>query len=84
MLCDLNISHSHRPTAVHALALHLLPVPTAGSRLLTVPNVSDKEKYPMKLKGIAICFSMLRAALSGHYVNFGVFHLYGDDALDRS
>jgi exportin-7 len=25
---------------------------------------------------------MLKAALCGNYVNFGVFRLYGDDALD--
>ena len=29
-----------------------------------------------------MCFSMLKAALSGNYVNFGVFRLYGDSALD--
>jgi exportin-7 len=27
---------------------------------------------------------MLKAALSGNYVNFGVFRLYGDMALDDS
>ena len=27
---------------------------------------------------------MLKAALSGGYVNFGVFSLYGDDALNNS
>ena len=27
---------------------------------------------------------MLKAALSGNYVNFGVFRLYGDDALDSA
>ena len=26
---------------------------------------------------------MLKAALSGGYVNFGVLRLYGDDALDN-
>ena len=30
-----------------------------------------------------MCFSMLKAALCGNYVNFGVFHLYGDTALDN-
>lgn len=34
------------------------------------------------LKGISICFSMLKSALCGGYVNFGVFRLYGDTALD--
>ena len=35
------------------------------------------EKY----KGISICLSALKNALSGSYVNFGVFMLYGDSAL---
>lgn len=34
------------------------------------------------MKGVVVCFSMLKAALSGNYVNFGVFRLYGDSALD--
>ena len=42
------------------------------------------QMYPLKLKGISICFSMLKAALCGSYVNFGVFRLYGDDALDNA
>lgn len=42
------------------------------------------QVYALKLKGISICFSMLKAALSGSYVNFGVFRLYGDDALDNA
>lgn len=37
----------------------------------------------MRLKGISICFTMLKAALSGNYVNFGVCKLYGDETLDN-
>ena len=40
--------------------------------------------YPLKLKGISICFSMLKDALCGSYVNFGVFRPYGDEALDNA
>ena len=47
-------------------------------------NVSKDQMYPLKLKGISVCFSMLKAALCGSYVNFGVFRLYGDDALDNA
>ena len=47
-------------------------------------NVPKEQTYAMRLKGISICFSMLKAALSGSYVNFGVFRLYGDDALDNA
>ena len=38
----------------------------------------------IRLKGISICFNMLKMALGGGYVNFGVFRLYGDDALDNA
>ncbi|XP_052225839.1 exportin-7-like [Dreissena polymorpha] len=55
-----------------------------GSRILTIGDPPKDQMYPMKLKGISICFSMLRAALCGNYVNFGVFRLYGDDALDNA
>ncbi|KAI8486150.1 Exportin 7 [Branchiostoma belcheri] len=53
-----------------------------GSRVLTLGEVPKDQIYALKLKGIAICFSMLKAALCGGYVNFGVFRLYGDGALD--
>ncbi|KAL3864345.1 hypothetical protein ACJMK2_006036 [Sinanodonta woodiana] len=55
-----------------------------GSRILTIGEIPKDRIYPMKLKGISICFSMLKAALCGNYVNFGVFQLYGDDALDSA
>lgn len=54
-----------------------------GTRILTV-DVPKAQTYPLKLKGISICFSMLKAALCGSYVNFGVFRLYGDEALDNA
>ncbi|XP_021371890.1 exportin-7-like [Mizuhopecten yessoensis] len=57
---------------------------TYGSRVLSLGDIPKDRTYPMKLKGISICFSMLKAALCGSYVNFGVFRLYGDDALDNA
>ncbi|XP_068625831.1 exportin-7-A [Battus philenor] len=54
-----------------------------GSRILTI-DVSKKQMYAMKLKGISLCFSILKAALCGNYANFGVFRLYGDEALDNA
>ena len=54
-----------------------------GSRILNV-EIQKNQIYNMKVKGISICFSMLKAALCGSYVNFGVFRLYGDDCLDNS
>ncbi|XP_017780137.1 PREDICTED: exportin-7 isoform X3 [Nicrophorus vespilloides] len=54
-----------------------------GNRILNV-EVPKEQTYPLKLKGMSICFSMLKAALCGSYVNFGVFRLYGDEALDNA
>merc|ERR1712080_340529 len=54
-----------------------------GNRILGV-TVAKDQMYPLKLKGISVCFSMLKAALCGSYVNFGVFRLYGDEALDNA
>lgn len=71
---------------------------TYGSRILTLnpstsyptsvlnkfisTNASKDQIYPMKLKGISICFNILKWSLSGGYVNFGVFRLYNDNALN--
>ncbi|XP_040573298.1 exportin-7 isoform X1 [Lepeophtheirus salmonis] len=54
-----------------------------GSRILNL-NVGKEDIYRLKLKGISICFSIMKAALCGSYVNFGVFRLYGDEALDNA
>lgn len=43
---------------------------------------SDKYKY--KYKGIGICFDILAHCLAGRYINFGVFWLYGDKAIDEA
>ncbi|XP_055909766.1 ran-binding protein 16 isoform X2 [Eupeodes corollae] len=53
-----------------------------GNRSLHL-DVPRDQQYPMKLKGISICFLILKNALSGNYVNFGVFKLYRDDTLDN-
>ncbi|KAF1877740.1 hypothetical protein Lal_00038049 [Lupinus albus] len=50
-----------------------------GSRIVSLPNKADL--YTSKYKGISICLIILSRALSGNYVNFGVFELYGDRAL---
>ncbi|KAK2709562.1 hypothetical protein QYM36_013288 [Artemia franciscana] len=53
-----------------------------GTRILNV-EIPKERIYSMKLKGVSICFVMLKATLAGNYVNFGVFRLYGDDALEN-
>lgn len=55
-----------------------------GERILTLTDIPQDKIYPLKLKGISICFNMLKAALCGNYVNFGVFRLYGDDSLEKA
>ncbi|CAJ1967772.1 unnamed protein product [Sphenostylis stenocarpa] len=50
-----------------------------GSRILTLPNKADM--YTSKYKGISICLLILTRAMSGSFVNFGIFELYGDRAL---
>lgn len=55
-----------------------------GERILTIPELAKEQVYPMRLKGICVCFSMLKSALCGNYVNFGGFRLYGDEALDNA
>lgn len=56
----------------------------SGNRILTLGEVPKDQVYSVKLKGVSVCFAMLKAVLSGNYVNFGVFRLYGDDALDNA
>lgn len=54
----------------------------AGNRILSL-EVPKNQEYPMRLKGISICFTILKAALCGNYVNFGVCKLYGDETLEN-
>lgn len=58
-----------------------------GNRLLSLPSLQDESTvYKLRLKNYGICFGVLRNVLSGAYLPFGVFWLYGDgcltDALD--
>lgn len=43
--------------------------------------LGSNQAYPLRYKGIGICLQALARAMSGNYVNFGVFELYGDTAL---
>lgn len=40
-----------------------------------------RELYDQRYKGIWVCLQALSRAMSGNYVNFGVFELYNDPAL---
>jgi exportin-7 len=54
-------------------------VVTYGKYALNVGRVGDV--YNDKYKGIWVCLQALSRAMSGNYVNFGVFELYNDPAL---
>nr|XP_023407174.1 ran-binding protein 17 [Loxodonta africana] len=55
---------------------------TYSNQILSLGSLSKDQIYPMKLKGISICYSALKSALCGNYVSFGVFKLYGDNHFD--
>ena len=57
-----------------------------GQRVISLPppKPGSAESYPTRFKGIWIALTVLMRALSGNYVNFGVFELYGDNALKDS
>lgn len=57
--------------------------PKTGNQILSLGSLSKDQIYPMKLKGISICYSALKSALCGNYVSFGVFKLYGDNHFDN-
>ncbi|XP_067899254.1 ran-binding protein 17-like isoform X2 [Heterodontus francisci] len=59
-------------------------ISTYGNQILSLRNITKDQVYPLKLKGISICFSALKAALCGNYVSFGVFQLYGDNHFDNA
>ena len=52
-----------------------------GSRIREKVIQPGQDPYTRKYKGVSICMLLLTRALSGNYVNFGVFALYGDRAL---
>lgn len=53
-----------------------------GSRILQIPV--QQNIYLEKYKGIRLMLNTLTNALSGNYVNFGVFALYNDTALQNA
>ncbi|KAH0512490.1 Ran-binding protein 17, partial [Microtus ochrogaster] len=68
-----------------SVAAHLTAIASHHCRnqILSLGSLSKDQIYPMKLKGISICYSALKSALCGNYVSFGVFKLYGDNHFDN-
>ena len=40
--------------------------------------------FYFRYKGISICFNIMQRCLGGRYINFGVFWLYQDKAIDEA
>ncbi|KAI7864015.1 armadillo-type protein [Mucor mucedo] len=57
---------------------------THGQRIVGGGTLSESDKYPVKYKGMATCFNLLGKCLGGKYINFGVFWLYGDKAVNEA
>jgi hypothetical protein len=76
-LCNL---HIHTRVTCRLCSLHIHTRVTCH----VSPNASNPTSIPLprrSYKGIWVCLLALARALSGSYVNFGVFELYGDPAL---
>ncbi|KAI8333027.1 armadillo-type protein [Chlamydoabsidia padenii] len=55
---------------------------TYGRKVLDYQVLDESQKYEHKYKGIALVFNILSRCLGGRYINFGVFWLYHDKAID--
>ncbi|VDL81966.1 unnamed protein product [Nippostrongylus brasiliensis] len=55
-----------------------------SERLLVMPDAPKERAYAERYKNIGIIFNVLKCALIGAYVPFGVFRLYGDPCLQDS
>lgn len=55
-----------------------------GNALLAQPVANTNDIWKEKYKGIMLVMDTLNKALSGNYVNFGVFTLYNDTALQNA
>ena len=54
--------------------------PPSGRYVMQLPT-TPPDPYNTKYKAVWLCLQILTRGLSGNYVNFGVFDLYGDPAL---
>lgn len=53
-----------------------------GRKSLEYQVQDESRKYEHKYKGISLVFNILARCLGGRYINFGVFWLYQDKAID--
>ena len=56
-----------------------------GAKIAQMPTHTDTSTiYKMRYKGISLALDIMSSSLIGSYVNFGVFKLYGDPALQNA
>ncbi|KAI9251956.1 armadillo-type protein [Sporodiniella umbellata] len=55
-----------------------------GQRAIRQTVSEESKKYAVKYKGMATCFNLVARCLGGKYINFGVFWLYGDKAINEA
>jgi exportin-7 len=89
-VCELVFNKSNRILFDHCSANGILlfretsKIACAFSRRIVALETPADDRYKLKYKGMGLCLTMLARALGGRYVNFGVFALYGDRALDSA
>lgn len=52
-----------------------------GAKILTLDNIPEENMYQYKLKAVALLFKIIQSSLRTK-INFSVFQLYGDSALN--
>ncbi|KAI8992667.1 armadillo-type protein [Pilobolus umbonatus] len=55
---------------------------TYGQSVIGQLITDENRKYPLKYKGISSCFNILGRCLGGKYINFSIFWLYQDKAIN--
>jgi exportin-7 len=66
------------------LHMHVHAVRAGNAIAKLAPSIAADDYYARVLKGVSVCFGILKATLAGGYVNFGIFALYGDQALQNA
>eukprot|EP00941_MAST-03F_sp_MAST-3F-sp1_P000272 g272.t1 len=89
-MCELVFNKANRVMFDHCSANGILlfretsKIAVAFSRRIITKETPKDDRYKLKYKGMGLALTMLARALGGRYVNFGVFSLYGDRALDAA
>jgi exportin-7 len=75
---------SSSPNGILLFRLASEVVCSYGKKIYEAPPPPPTKAYNNRYKGIWICLKILRNALQGGFVNYGVFQLYNDPALSNA